>query len=474
MVRIVSYGLYAVVGLLVFGLARRVLSAGAPVAALTALLFAAHPVHVEATALGVGQAELLLAIFTVIAVNRYLDRRRHSTLTTRDWWFLCACYAASALSKEQGFLLPAFLVAAEMLFVDQVWKDRRRQLWAGYAALAAIGITVAIIRVAVLDGAAPQNVAEALQGRALGPRALTALQLTPEWLRLLTWPAHLRLDYSPQEFRASSGFGIREATGAALALALIAVAWIARRRAPAITFGIAWLAIAIAPVSNVLVPTGVMIAERTLFLPSVGWMLVIGGVTAIAIPRLRGGRKALVPVAAALAVAGIVRSSMRQREWQDTDALTRAAIRDSPRSWRANANHGDLSFREGQHDEGRAAYGRAIAFAPSPWWIRHAYARHLYQIRDYDGALAQLGTALAEFPDQPDALRDAIAALISMGRYSEARGIAARLINSGRESPDIVRLGRLADSALVAGAPPGSVQVDISSSLPQSVRAQPR
>jgi tetratricopeptide (TPR) repeat protein len=381
-----------------------------------------------------------------------------------DWWILCGCYAAAAVSKEQGFLLPLFLVAAEVLLVDAPAKGSRRQWVAGVAALAAVGMAVALIRTLVLGGATPSNVAEALQGQGVGRRALTALQLVPEWLRLVSWPARLRLDYSPREFLASSAFGAREGAGAVLLLLLVAVAWSARRRAPAITFGIAWLAIALAPVSNILLPTGVLIAERTLFLPSIGWLLAIGGaVAASGFLRQRGGRAALVTVAAALVVAGVVRSAVRHRDWRDTDALTRSAMRDSPLSWRANANHGDLLFREGRLEEGRAAYARAIAFAPSPWWIRHAFARHLSRTGDHDAALAQLATAIAEFPGQPEMLRDVIATLINMGRYGEARGIATRLIDAGRESAEIVRLGRLADSAVVAGAPAGAVRVEIAS-----------
>lgn len=470
-VRLVSYALYAIACVLALALARRAMPGSPLAAAFAALLFAAHPVHVEATALGVGQAELLLAIFTLAAVNHYVSRRRDSTLATRDWLILGACYAAAALSKEQGFLLPAFLVAAELWLVDDIRTEHRRRLWAGYAGLVALAITLVIIRLAVLGGGAagiaPQNVAEALQGRGLSTRALTALQLTPEWLRLLTWPAHLRLDYSPREFTASSGLGAHEAMGALLLLVLLAIAWAARRRAPAVTFGIAWFAIAILPVSNVLLPTGVLIAERTLFLPSIGWMLVTGG--ALTATHVLGRRTAATAAfVAALAVAGVVRSALRHREWRDTDALTRAAIRDSPHSWRANANHADLLFREGQPDQGRAAYARAIAAAPSPWWVRHAYARRLYEVGDYDGALAQLATSLAEFPNQPEVLRDAIATLITAGRYAEARGLAARMIDTGRDALDIVRLGRLADSALVAGAPPGAVRVDISSASPSA------
>lgn len=465
-VRIVSYALYAVLSVLVFALARRAIPEHSGGAAVAAVLFAAHPVHVEATALGVGQAELLVAIFTVVAVHRYLSRRLAAALTSRDWLVLCGSYAAAALSKEQGFLLPLFLVAAELLLLQGAWVQRGRALWRGYAALAGVGAALVVVRLLVLGGAAPQNVAEALQSRGFAERVLTALQLVPEWIRLLTWPSHLRLDYSPREFVASSGFGPPEAAGAIIIVVVGVLAVSARRRAPAVSFGILWTAIALAPVSNVIIATGVLIAERTLLLPSVGWMLVLGATVNFIIRNIPRTRRAVILAVTALAIAGVVRSTLRQREWRDGDALTRAAVRDSPRSWRAHANHADLLFRERRTAEARAAYTRAIVLAPSPWWIRHDFARRLYEIGDHDAALAQLGTSLAEYPDQPGVLRDAVAVLITLGRYREARDIAARMLDSGREVGDLARLARVADSAFSAGAPPGVIRMGLSAASP--------
>src|ERR1043165_2384872 len=55
--RVVSYSLYALASVAVFFLARQLTSSRPSLVA--ALVFAAHPVHVEAVALAVGQAELM-------------------------------------------------------------------------------------------------------------------------------------------------------------------------------------------------------------------------------------------------------------------------------------------------------------------------------------------------------------------------------------------------------------------------------
>src|SRR5688572_33056300 len=97
-------------------------------------------------------------------------------------------------------------------------------------------------------------------------------------VRLLFWPADLQGDYSPAEIVAQYTWGGGATLGLLLLVGMALAAVAARRRAPAITFGIAWMAIALIPVHNVLVPTGVVLAERTLFLASVGAMLALGGV----------------------------------------------------------------------------------------------------------------------------------------------------------------------------------------------------
>ena len=71
---IVNTWLYALNGVLLFFLFRKLLNPWA--AAIATLIWVAHPVHVEAVALGVGQSELLVGLLAAAMVIRYLDSRR--------------------------------------------------------------------------------------------------------------------------------------------------------------------------------------------------------------------------------------------------------------------------------------------------------------------------------------------------------------------------------------------------------------
>src|SRR4029078_2303538 len=121
--------------------------------------------------------------------------------------------------------------------------------------------------------------AEPLRGLGTPERALLMLQVVPMWLRLLVWPARLRADYPAEAFALPPQLELRAAIGLAIILLFALVARSARKWAPSVSFGIAWAAIALLPVSNI-VPTGVVLAERTLFLPSIGFVLAVGPVAA--------------------------------------------------------------------------------------------------------------------------------------------------------------------------------------------------
>ena len=197
--RITSYVLYAAAAVAVFRLLARWTSRN--IALVLALVFAAHPVHVEAVALGVAQNEIIVALLAVVATGRYLDRRAHGTLSRRDWLELGALFVAACLFKEEGFVLPGLLLSAEMLLADAETRSRR-SLTAGFVFLAALGLCVFLVRTAVLHDIAGTFVAPALVGLGAYRRGLTMLGIVPEWVRLLAWPFHLRADYSPQEFAA--------------------------------------------------------------------------------------------------------------------------------------------------------------------------------------------------------------------------------------------------------------------------------
>ena len=473
--RLFSYLCYAAVAAGVFVLASRLLPRS--IALAVGMLFAAHPVHVEAVALGVGQSELIVGLLALGMGLFYLDRRRRGALRPRDWALLAGLYLTAGLFKEQGVVLPACLLAVELFLCTGSPGERFRRLLPGYGLLAGTALLLLLLRRVALGGElAGTFTAEALVGLTLYGRTLTMLTVVPHWARLLLWPAHLQGDYSPQELVASTGFGGGEVVGLLLLLAALAALWLARRRAPVLSFGLAWCAVALLPVSNLLLPTGIVLAERTLFLPSIGVVLGLGALLAVlagpAVQRPLWKQPVVGLLCGVLVLAGVLRSSERQGTWRNDAVFAVRGVGDAPRSFRMRRAYAEVLFELGRRDQALEAYQQAIALSPrgQAWRVRNDLARRLRALGESSAEAEQLRASLAEEPAQEETRGYLIAAVLALGRYAEAAAEADSALARGATPQVFGALRRLADSAARVGAAPGAIRIRINAGPSRPIR----
>src|SRR5262249_38604843 len=100
------------------------------VAALAALLFAFHPIHVESVAYVCASTDILATVFLLISFLAYFQFREEKK--GPGFWLLSVFAAALAiLSKENGAMFPWMLVAFELLRkpVDKPEARWKRLLW---------------------------------------------------------------------------------------------------------------------------------------------------------------------------------------------------------------------------------------------------------------------------------------------------------------------------------------------------------
>jgi tetratricopeptide (TPR) repeat protein len=463
--RLVSYLLYAATGLAVFRLARTALPAAPAFAA--AALFAVHPVHVEAVALAVNQGELWVALLSCLAVVWYVEVRRAGPLRLRSTLGIAALYFTACLFKEHAAILPGLLLASELFLIPggHGFMGRVRSVSPLYLVLLLTGLTFLAIRTAVLGGdVRGALLADAMAPLSIGERALTMLTVVPHWFRLLFWPADLQGDYSPSEIVAQESWGADATLGLLLILAATVTAVACRRRAPAIAFGIFWLAVALLPVHNVLVPTGVVLAERTLFLPSIGAMLVLGGLGSLVLERATGSTRVLLGSATGLLlVLGAYRSAIRHPDWSDMfNYWYVTANRDAPASFRAHHALGEMYLLAGAYGLAEQEFRMSMALAPphvSDVYL--AYADMLRRRGFCDPAVELYRKSLGISPQVHAVRLSLIACLIQLGRYPDALQEIGKGIPLGEHTGAWLRLRAAADSALKSGAPPGTVRVPL-------------
>jgi hypothetical protein len=453
-----NIALYAVASVLVFHLARQLLPLWA--AWTAAALFAVHPVHVEAVANVVGQSELLVGITLLAATSLYLRDRLHGPLRPATAAQLFALYAVACFAKEHGIVLPAILGAAELFVIrdDTPLGERVRRLRPVYLTFVLIAVIFVGVRGRVLadhslGGFAPFTPFSSLHISA-GDRMLTALGVVPQWLRLLYWPAHLSSDYGPPAIEIAQGRSVSQIPGLLLLVAVLALAVILRRRQPVISFGIAFACIALLPSSNFLLPAGIVLAERTLFLPSAGAMLVLGQLLVASRDAIRariGDRRELarapIAVLAVVLLAGMVRSVERTKVWHDNDRLFHQAVIDSPSAYRAHYMLGAWAFENKRKREGETEFRKALNLFPYDPFLSFNMAEQ-YRVVGLCGPALPLYRWTygldAKFP-----LGHGVFAwcLLNEGHYAEARSRALDAIRVGADLKWMRRIIALADSA---------------------------
>jgi len=406
-------------------------------ALLAGLLFAVHPAHTEALGEVVGRAELLGAAGVLGSVLAFLAARDASQRGAGDagtaagvpwgWYTLSlALLLAGFFAKESAAVAPALLLAADLLL------SGRRPVWAFHlAAFAALGAALAV-RHAVLAGAGPAAPIAFidnpmvqwpfLQGR------LTALGVLARYAHILVWPARLSIDYSYAAIPAAGGL----LDPWALAGGILVLGWAVavvrvRRGTPGIAFAVAWIGLALAPVANLLVPIGTLMAERLLYLPSVGFCMAAAAAFARVSNRV-GGTARWAGAAARLAavvllVALAARTVVRLQDWRDDYTIFRAALRVAPESVRALFNYASACEERGDDGEATAAYTKALGLWGDFADAHYNFAGLLARQKKWAEAVGHYREALRLQPANVQFMVNLAHSLDGQGQVEEARDL---------------------------------------------------
>jgi hypothetical protein len=107
-------------------------------------------------------------------------------------------------------------------------------------------------------------------------RILTFLATLSVYTGLLVWPTGLHLDRS---FAISTTIGSWQVMAGAAMVAgvILQILWGRARRGLALSWGFLWFAAAYSPSSGILIPSDMLIAERWMYLPTIGIALGMAG-----------------------------------------------------------------------------------------------------------------------------------------------------------------------------------------------------
>jgi protein O-mannosyl-transferase len=424
----VNVVLHASVAVLGFLLLRNLTATGPALAG--ALVFAVHPVHTEAVANVVGQAELITAGALIAACWVHACRPPGLAIPWRHRLALVVLFAVAILTKEHAVVLPALLVATDLAkrrleFTVSALYQYGRAMLVPMLLLGGVLALYLTFRFAVLEGS--------LLGVQAGPqlhflreeyRVLNALRAFPEILRLLVFPYRLAIDYSPAMILPVESWTALTAVGALLVLAIATLALLTPRF-PAAGFPAAWFFITIITVSNLFFPIGVLIAERTLYLPSFAVSAAIAFAWLELAPRAaRRERVAAVALLVVVLLAGAVRTWMRTPDWRSTHTVLYSLVRDHPESYKAQWTHATWQWQLGRVDAARDHYELALRLYARDSQLMTDFANFLLMYGEPDRAVSLLEHAHVLHPFVPRTTVLLGQAYIFTGRPEEALRVA--------------------------------------------------
>lgn len=401
-----------------------------PAALVSGLVFAVHPVHVEAVANVVGRAELLAAaglLGAVLAARRY---RAASGPARRGWLVMTVvAVAAAELSKEHGVVALALVALDHFLGRDRESRSPRLPTADLYLAVAAVTIGFLHVWRSVSGDLVASAAVVPLRDLTTFERLAEVLPVQLEVLRLLVWPLDLAPEYGPQTIPMREAWSWVAVLGGLASAAIVSLAVLIARRAPAVAFGMLAGAVTYAPTSNLLFVSGVVLAERSLYLAVLAPALVLAWLVAGSEPRVRAAATAAV-----LVVLGAltVRTVMRVPFWRDTRTVVIEGFISHPESFSAHVR----------------------------------LARALEQTGDVQGAIAQYMTATAIYDGYSFIPVRAARLALASGRLSLARELADFAATRDPRHPAVARLR--ADVLLRAGEPDSGLAV-----LRDAIDAQP-
>jgi protein O-mannosyl-transferase len=402
-------------------------------AGLAGLLFALHPLHVEAVANVVGRKDVLatVLVLAMVLAHRAGQRRNGALLALAP-----LAYAGAMLAKEVGAVGIALVALLDVLAPSPTGapepaaaarRRRRAALYAGHlVALGAYAVLLRAVTAGVAD-AIPFEDNPAASAPA-GVRLLTAVAVIGKGLLLHVAPVGLSPDYSFDAIPLATGlFDPRVlATTAALAAWGIAGAFAWRRGAPLGLAALGWYLLALLPASNLLFPIGTIFGERLLYLPSVATALLGGAALAAAARHLPAAAVRLggATLAALLALATVRCAAA----WESDRTLFERAAYVVPRSSKVQHKLAVLRLAAGDAPGALEAADRAAALRPGNAGIEVVRAEIFRALDRRDDEAAALARALAANPDEPDAIYAAGRRAQEAGRLDEAEGHWRRVI----------------------------------------------
>ena len=240
---------------------------------ICSLLFTLHPIHTEVVDNIKSRDEILCLLFGILSIILFLKTLKSKSFPLK---FIAGfCFFISLLSKETGI---SFLIIIPLiLFVFK--REEKNNLFSITIVLVFTSALFFLIRALVLASAPPTNFNLNNNSISLVPdffsREATAFYVLLKYISLLIFPHPLSYDYSFNQIPTQSISNPLVILSLIIYLTIGVYAVLKINSKNIFAFAILFFLISLAPVSNIFLLIGSNMAERFLYIPSLGFCIFL-------------------------------------------------------------------------------------------------------------------------------------------------------------------------------------------------------
>ena len=421
-------------GILVFVILWRIDRRDWLLSALGAGIFLVHPIQTESVAYISSRSELVSVFFAYAALAVFVTRPPGPIAWGRAAAVIAA-FGCAVASKEHTAVLPGVLLLIDMFAGPEAGLKTVRENWRLYAPLAVAAALGMAFVVRTLMSTATAGFG--MKGLAWYEYAFTQCRMFWRYLRLLVLPVGLNADPDiPISQSFADPFVVLGLVGI---VALAGAAIYYRKRFPLAALGILIFLLFLAPTSSI-VPIRDLFAERRVYLPFIGFLLVVME----ALGRL--GRRNALSLAAGVVLLFSIGTYARAQVWASHLDLWSDTVEKSPNKVRPRFQLAFALYQAGRCVEANQEFSKAASLGKPDALLLIDWALALDCVGQVDEAAARLREA-AKIDNSAIVLSTLGMILGKAGRHDEA---LAALDQAQKDNPRFAMIYVYRGNVLVA------------------------
>ena len=326
------------------------------------LVFAVHPLHVESVAWVAERKDVLSTCFLLVSLIAWSAYVRHQR-RRMSYAIAMAAYALALMSKPMVVTYPVLLLLVDYWPLNRITLNSSRAEWRRlviekipFAAMAAATGVVTLMLQAQL-GALAQVTSVPWTAR-----LANAVVGYGAYLRMIFWPAGLAGYYPMRHWSAAI-----VVLAAGLLVVVTTACAIAGRRAPFLIVGWLWFVVGVLPVSGLVQSGGQFVADRFVYLPLLGILVMVAwGAAAVMSDRRRVPGAVAGAAGLAIVIALAVAARAQVMTWANSEALWSRVVAVTPPSVRAYDNLAQAYRDERRFSDAIAKYETALSLPLGP------------------------------------------------------------------------------------------------------------